>query len=56
MNSGVTLPDLAISTVHRSEDSGTTDNFTKYLTAAGGWTYPGRQVLDRPGRHGCAGQ
>ncbi len=34
LNAGVTLPDLAISPVHRSDDSGTTDTFTKYLAAA----------------------
>jgi len=51
INPGVTLPSLAIQSVHRAEDSGTTDNFTKYLTAASGgkwtaapgksWTAPG---------------
>ena len=56
VNPGVTLPAVAIATVHRAEESGTTDNFTKYLTAAGGWTFDGRQGLDRPGRHGGAGQ
>ena len=33
-NSGVTLPDQAISVVHRSDGSGTTSIFTSYLTAA----------------------
>jgi phosphate transport system substrate-binding protein len=39
-NAGVTLPSTAITVVHRSEGSGTTANFTKYLTlaAAGDWT------------------
>jgi phosphate transport system substrate-binding protein len=39
-NSGVKLPDTAIATVHRSDDSGTTANFTDYLSKAGGgaWT------------------
>ncbi|MGC5077149.1 phosphate ABC transporter substrate-binding protein PstS [Agrococcus sp. DT81.2] len=32
-NEGVTLPDAPISPVHRSDDSGTTENFTEYLTA-----------------------
>ena len=51
VNPGVTLPSLAIQAVHRAEDSGTTENFTKYLAAAGGgawtaapgksWTAPG---------------
>ncbi len=34
LNEGVTLPDLAITPVHRSDDSGTTDNFTDYLNKA----------------------
>ncbi|WP_336646469.1 phosphate ABC transporter substrate-binding protein PstS [Microbacterium sp. USHLN186] len=32
-NEGVELPDLAISPVHRSDDSGTTETFTAYLGA-----------------------
>ena len=31
LNEGVTLPDAAITAVHRSDDSGTTKNFTDYL-------------------------
>jgi phosphate transport system substrate-binding protein len=39
-NSGVALPELAITAVHRSDDSGTTKNFTDYLdkTASDIWT------------------
>jgi phosphate transport system substrate-binding protein len=39
-NAGVTLPSKPIVVVHRSDGSGTTNNFTKYLVAAGGadWT------------------
>lgn len=39
-NPGVTLPDLAITPVHRSDESGTTKNFTDYLhaTAPEAWT------------------
>ena len=33
-NSGVTLPSTAIAVVHRSDGSGTTSNFTKFLKAA----------------------
>jgi phosphate transport system substrate-binding protein len=33
-NPGVTLPATAITVVHRSDGSGTTNNFTKYLAAA----------------------
>ncbi|MGF2950336.1 phosphate ABC transporter substrate-binding protein PstS [Microbacterium alcoholitolerans] len=40
-NEGVALPDLVISPVHRSDDSGTTETFTTYLsaTAADVWTH-----------------
>lgn len=37
-NEGKTLPDLPISVIYRADQSGTTDNFQKYLTAAGGWS------------------
>ncbi|WP_299058233.1 phosphate ABC transporter substrate-binding protein PstS [uncultured Nocardioides sp.] len=37
-NDGVDLPDTAITPVHRGDDSGTTENFTEYLAAAGGWS------------------
>ncbi len=33
-NAGVQLPSTAITAVHRSDDSGTTENFTEYLSAA----------------------
>jgi phosphate transport system substrate-binding protein len=33
-NEGVTLPDTAITIVHRADESGTTENFTEYLAAA----------------------
>jgi phosphate transport system substrate-binding protein len=41
LNDGVDLPDTAVAPVHRSDDSGTTDNFTQYLSAAaeGSWSY-----------------
>ncbi|GAA4708200.1 phosphate ABC transporter substrate-binding protein PstS [Nocardioides conyzicola] len=41
LNDGVDLPDTAISPVHRSDDSGTTQNFTDYLNKAGegAWKY-----------------
>nr|WP_282447622.1 phosphate ABC transporter substrate-binding protein PstS [Micrococcus sp. JXJ CY 30] len=40
-NEGVELPDTPITVVHRSDDSGTTENFTAYLTEAAGdaWSY-----------------
>ena len=39
LNPDAKLPDAAITPVHRSDDSGTQENFTKYLEAAGGWTF-----------------
>jgi phosphate transport system substrate-binding protein len=40
LNSGVTLPDTDVKPVYRSDSSGTTDNFQKYLAAAApqSWT------------------
>ena len=40
-NPGVTLPDLPITPVNRSDESGTTENFTEYLAAAApeAWAY-----------------
>ncbi|MCS6712166.1 phosphate ABC transporter substrate-binding protein PstS [Brachybacterium sp. EF45031] len=40
-NPDATLPDLAIVPVHRSDDSGTTENFTHYLSETAGdvWTH-----------------
>lgn len=39
-NEGVTLPDLTITTVHRSTDSGSSENFTDYLAKAStSWDY-----------------
>jgi phosphate transport system substrate-binding protein len=46
VNSGVTLPATAIKVFFRSDESGTTENFTKYLQAAsaGAWTAePGKK-------------
>ncbi|WP_413542516.1 phosphate ABC transporter substrate-binding protein PstS [Citricoccus nitrophenolicus] len=40
-NPDAELPDTQITVVHRADDSGTTENFTEYLTAAApeSWTY-----------------
>ena len=40
-NEGTELPDTPITVVHRSDDSGTTENFTAYLNEAAGdaWEY-----------------
>jgi len=39
-NPGVALPDLPVIPVNRSDDSGTTENFTEYLAEAGGDAWP----------------
>jgi phosphate transport system substrate-binding protein len=39
-NPGKTLPDQAITPVHRSDESGTTQNFTDYLNKASGGAWP----------------
>lgn len=39
-NPDATLPDLAITPVNRSDESGTTENFAEYLAAAGGEAWP----------------
>jgi phosphate transport system substrate-binding protein len=57
LNSGVTLPDATIAQFHRSDSSGTTDNFTKYLaaTAPSAWTFePGKDWV-APGGQGSKG-
>ena len=38
-NRGMHLPNAGIRLFHRSDDSGTTHNFTNYLKAAGRWPY-----------------
>lgn len=55
LNEGVTLPATTITTVHRSKDSGTTDNFTKYLEAAGNgaWTFGTGKAWTAPGGQGA---
>ncbi|MFI5620344.1 phosphate ABC transporter substrate-binding protein PstS [Streptomyces sp. NPDC051567] len=40
LNPGVSLPSTPIQAFHRSEDSGTTENLSKYLKAAGGDAWP----------------
>ncbi|AGZ46407.1 phosphate ABC transporter substrate-binding protein PstS [Actinoplanes friuliensis] len=55
-NSGAKLPDTAINAVHRSDESGTTDNFTKYLskTAESDWTFGNAKAWKAPGGTGAA--
>jgi phosphate transport system substrate-binding protein len=47
LNSGATLPSANITVVHRSDDSGTTQNFTEYLAANAPdvWTAPASQTF-----------
>jgi phosphate transport system substrate-binding protein len=47
LNPGAALPDAAITAVHRSDDSGTTENFTDYLAEAAGddWPWPADDVF-----------
>jgi phosphate transport system substrate-binding protein len=56
-NPSASLPSTPISTIHRSDSSGTTENFTKYLTAAGGsdWTFASDKVWKAPGGQGAKG-
>jgi len=49
-NPDATLPDLAITVAHRSDGSGTTSNFTKYLDAAAEtWTLGSGDTVEWPG-------
>ena len=56
-NPGVTLPTATIAAFHRSDSSGTTDNFTKYLktAAASNWTYDSGKEWAAPGGQGAKG-
>ena len=50
LNSGVTLPSTAIKVFFRSDESGTTENFTKYLKAAAGTNWPGEPAKTWDGK------
>ncbi|MDT0274781.1 phosphate ABC transporter substrate-binding protein PstS [Blastococcus goldschmidtiae] len=56
-NPDATLPDQAITAVHRSDDSGTTENFTDYLfqTAGDVWTAEPDGVWPLPGGEAASG-
>jgi phosphate transport system substrate-binding protein len=48
-NPGVSLPATTIRTVHRSDNSGTTDNLTKFLDASGSWAFGAGSAWKAPG-------
>jgi phosphate transport system substrate-binding protein len=56
-NPSATLPSTAILAVHRSDDSGTTDNFTNYLksTATADWTFDHNKTWKAPGGQAAKG-
>lgn len=54
-NPGVTLPDLDIIPVNRSDESGTTDNFTEWLAAASNGAWPHEPSGDWPLTGGQSG-
>jgi phosphate transport system substrate-binding protein len=55
-NPGVTLPATPITPVNRSDESGTTENFTEYLAAAAGADWPHEASGDWPVQGGEAAQ
>jgi len=56
LNPSAKLPDLKIQAFHRSDESGTTDNFTKYLiaTAKSDWPYSGGKAWQAKGGQAAA--
>ncbi|MCX4469780.1 Phosphate-binding protein PstS 3 precursor [Micromonospora sp. MW-13] len=56
-NPDAKLPSTTIQTVHRSDESGTTDNFTKFLakTAGTDWTFENAKAWKAPGGTGAKG-
>jgi phosphate transport system substrate-binding protein len=57
LNPNAKLPSLAIQTFHRSDESGTTDNFTKYLiaTAKSDFPYTGGKAWQAKGGQSASG-
>ncbi|MER6348958.1 phosphate ABC transporter substrate-binding protein PstS [Streptomyces sp. NPDC001595] len=57
LNPEAKLPDLKIQAFHRSDESGTTDNFTKYLIAATpeNWKYEGGKAWQAKGGQSASG-
>jgi phosphate transport system substrate-binding protein len=56
-NPDLELPDTTINPVHRSDESGTTENFTDYLTQAApsSWTFDAIEAWDADGPGGGEG-
>jgi phosphate transport system substrate-binding protein len=57
LNPSATLPSTSIQAFHRSDDSGTTDNLTKYLIAAAkaDWPYTGGKTWQAKGGQSAQG-
>ncbi|MET7442463.1 phosphate ABC transporter substrate-binding protein PstS [Streptomyces sp. NPDC004082] len=57
LNADAKLPSTKIQTFHRSDDSGTTDNFTKYLKAVApsDWKYEGGKAWQAKGGQSAQG-
>ncbi|MCX4510695.1 phosphate ABC transporter substrate-binding protein PstS [Streptomyces sp. NBC_01619] len=57
LNPGIKLPDLAIQAVHRSDNSGTTQNLNAYLNGAAPdqWPYAKEKTWQGKGGHSAAG-
>ncbi|WP_367322180.1 phosphate ABC transporter substrate-binding protein PstS [Streptomyces sp. HUAS ZL42] len=57
LNPDAKLPDLKIQAFHRSDESGTTDNFTKYLiaTTPDNWKYEGGKAWQAKGGQAASG-
>ncbi|MFB9464855.1 phosphate ABC transporter substrate-binding protein PstS [Streptomyces cinereospinus] len=57
LNPEAELPDLKIQAFHRSDESGTTDNFTKYLiaTSPDNWNYEGGKAWQAKGGQSASG-
>ena len=57
LNAGAKLPSTKIQAFHRSDESGTTDNFQKYLTAAApaDWTFGKGKKFNAPGGQSAKG-
>ncbi|MFD7548623.1 phosphate ABC transporter substrate-binding protein PstS [Streptomyces sp. NPDC059816] len=57
LNPDAKLPDTKVQAFHRSDESGTTDNFTKYLKAAApeAWSYEGGKAWQAKGGQSAQG-